>query len=45
MSVHRVALSRTRTQGYEIGKNHLGDLNKYLPCLHGFDELFVFRPL
>ena len=26
--------------GYEtgqFGKNHLGDLNKYLPCVHGFD--------
>jgi arylsulfatase A-like enzyme len=30
-----------KAQGYETfqhGKNHLGDLNKYLPCLHGFDE-------
>jgi arylsulfatase A-like enzyme len=28
-------------QGYatgQFGKNHLGDLNKYLPTLHGFDE-------
>lgn len=22
----------------QFGKNHLGDLNKYLPTLHGFDE-------
>src|SRR5205823_4550516 len=22
----------------QVGKNHLGDLNKYLPTLHGFDE-------
>src|SRR4029079_2408673 len=30
-----------KAQGYatgEFGKNHLGDLNKYLPTLHGFDE-------
>jgi len=24
----------------QFGKNHLGDLNKYLPTLHGFDEFF-----
>ena len=24
----------------QIGKNHLGDLNKYLPTVHGFDEFF-----
>jgi arylsulfatase len=32
-----------RSVGYttgQFGKNHLGDLNKYLPCLHGFDEFF-----
>jgi arylsulfatase A-like enzyme len=23
-----------------VGKNHLGDLNKYLPTVHGFDEFF-----
>src|SRR4249919_2407412 len=23
-----------------FGKNHLGDLNKYLPTAHGFDEFF-----
>src|SRR5579871_6408529 len=31
--------------GYEtgqFGKNHLGDLNKYLPCMHGFDEFFGY---
>jgi arylsulfatase len=31
--------------GYEtgqFGKNHLGDLNKYLPCVHGFDEFFGY---
>ena len=29
-----------KAQGYatgQFGKNHLGDLNKYLPTLHGFD--------
>jgi arylsulfatase A-like enzyme len=32
-----------KSMGYEtgqFGKNHLGDLNKYLPCVHGFDEYF-----
>ena len=31
--------------GYEtgqFGKNHLGDLNRYLPTLHGFDEFFGY---
>jgi len=31
--------------GYEtaqFGKNHLGDMNKYLPCVHGFDEYFGY---
>ena len=30
-----------KERGYatgQFGKNHLGDLNKYLPTLHGFDE-------
>lgn len=30
-----------KTMGYatgQFGKNHFGDLNKYLPTLHGFDE-------
>jgi len=32
-----------KPQGYatgQFGKNHLGDLNKYLPTVHGFDEFF-----
>jgi arylsulfatase A-like enzyme len=32
-----------RERGYatgQFGKNHLGDLNKYLPTVHGFDEFF-----
>ncbi len=32
-----------KDQGYttgQFGKNHLGDLNKYLPTAHGFDEFF-----
>jgi len=34
-----------KAQGYatgQYGKNHLGDLNKYLPTLHGFDEFFGY---
>ncbi len=34
-----------RAQGYttgQFGKNHLGDLNKFLPTLHGFDEFFGY---
>src|SRR4026207_2217950 len=34
-----------RSVGYEtgqFGKNHLGDLNKFLPCVHGFDEFFGY---
>lgn len=34
-----------KAQGYEtaqFGKNHLGDRNKYLPCVHGFDEYFGY---
>lgn len=34
-----------KQMGYEtgqFGKNHLGDLNKYLPCLHGFDEFYGY---
>ena len=30
-------------QGYatgQFGKNHVGDLNKFLPTVHGFDEFF-----
>jgi len=32
-----------KDEGYttgQFGKNHLGDLNKYLPTVHGFDEFF-----
>ena len=32
-----------KDQGYttgQFGKNHLGDLNKYLPTVHGFDEFY-----
>ena len=32
-----------KDQGYatgQFGKNHLGDLNKFLPTVHGFDEFF-----
>jgi arylsulfatase len=34
-----------RDMGYatgQFGKNHLGDLNPYLPTLHGFDEFFGY---
>jgi arylsulfatase len=34
-----------KNMGYataQFGKNHLGDLNKYLPTLHGFDEFFGY---
>jgi arylsulfatase A-like enzyme len=34
-----------KAQGYatgQYGKNHLGDLNKFLPTLHGFDEFFGY---
>ena len=34
-----------KSMGYEtgqFGKNHLGDLNRYLPCVHGFDEFFGY---
>ena len=26
----------------QFGKNHFGDLNKYLPTVHGFDEFFGY---
>ena len=32
-----------KAQGYataQIGKNHLGDRNEYLPTVHGFDEFY-----
>jgi arylsulfatase A-like enzyme len=34
-----------KSMGYatgQFGKNHLGDKNKYLPTLHGFDEFFGY---
>jgi arylsulfatase A-like enzyme len=34
-----------KSQGYatgQFGKNHLGDLNKFLPTVHGFDEFFGY---
>jgi arylsulfatase A-like enzyme len=34
-----------KSMGYataQFGKNHLGDKNKYLPTLHGFDEYFGY---
>jgi arylsulfatase len=34
-----------KSSGYEtgqFGKNHLGDLNKFLPTVHGFDEFFGY---
>ena len=37
--------SMLKAMGYatgQFGKNHLGDLNKYLPTVHGFDEFFGY---
>ena len=37
--------SALKAMGYttgQFGKNHLGDLNKYLPTAHGFDEFFGY---
>jgi arylsulfatase len=34
-----------KSMGYatgQFGKNHLGDLNQYLPTLHGFDEFYGY---
>jgi arylsulfatase A-like enzyme len=34
-----------KAMGYvtgQFGKNHLGDLNRYLPTVHGFDEYFGY---
>ena len=34
-----------KAMGYatgQFGKNHLGDLNQFLPTLHGFDEFFGY---
>jgi arylsulfatase A-like enzyme len=34
-----------KSMGYatgQFGKNHLGDQNEFLPCVHGFDEFFGY---
>jgi arylsulfatase A-like enzyme len=34
-----------KSQGYatgQFGKNHLGDLNQFLPTVHGFDEFYGY---
>ncbi|TFH22014.1 MAG: arylsulfatase [Myxococcales bacterium] len=34
-----------KAEGYatgQFGKNHLGDLNKFLPTVHGFDEFYGY---
>ena len=34
-----------KSMGYatgQFGKNHLGDKNEFLPCVHGFDEFFGY---
>lgn len=34
-----------KTMGYatgQFGKNHFGDLNRFLPCVHGFDEFYGY---
>jgi hypothetical protein len=34
-----------KSMGYatgQFGKNHLGDLNQFLPTVHGFDEFFGY---
>jgi len=36
------ALKSTGYATGQFGKNHLGDLNQYLPTLHGFDEFFGY---
>jgi len=36
---------RAKSMGYatgQFGKNHLGDLNQFLPTLHGFDEFYGY---
>ena len=36
---------RAQVMGYatgQFGKNHLGDLNEFLPTVHGFDEFFGY---
>src|SRR6478752_670738 len=46
MPVEAVTLATVlKSLGYEtgqFGKNHLGDLNKFLPTVHGFDEFFGY---
>ena len=35
----------SKSMGYatgQFGKNHLGDLNEFLPTVHGFDEFFGY---
>jgi arylsulfatase len=37
--------SALKAQGYatgQFGKNHFGDLNEYLPTVHGFDEFYGY---
>jgi arylsulfatase A-like enzyme len=36
------ALKSLGYQTGQFGKNHLGDLNKFLPTVHGFDEFFGY---
>jgi arylsulfatase A-like enzyme len=36
------ALKATGYATGQFGKNHLGDLNQFLPTLHGFDEFFGY---
>ena len=36
------ALKATGYATGQFGKNHLGDLNKFLPTVHGFDEFFGY---
>src|SRR5260370_7677014 len=46
MPDHAVTLATVlKSLGYEtaqFGKNHLGDLNKFLPRVHGFAEYFGY---
>ncbi len=39
VTLAQILKSRGYTTG-QFGKNHLGDLNKFLPTNHGFDEFF-----
>ncbi|KAA0981263.1 arylsulfatase [Pseudomonas sp. ANT_J28] len=44
--VEAVTIATTlKSMGYatgQFGKNHLGDLNEFLPTVHGFDEFFGY---